>query len=56
MSLPGDQDAVASTEAVPLCGASWTGGSVYDLSGNVREWTTTTMSTESARRAATTKA
>ena len=44
-SLPGDQDAVASTGAYPMCGANWTGGPVYDLSGNVREWTSTAAGT-----------
>ncbi|MBO6940607.1 MAG: hypothetical protein JJ863_36880 [Deltaproteobacteria bacterium] len=43
--LPGDQDAIANTGAFPMCGATWTGGPIYDLSGNVREWTATSAGT-----------
>ena len=39
--LPGDQDAIEPTENSAMCGASWTAGVVYDLSGNVKEWTAT---------------
>ncbi len=40
--LPGDQDAVATAGAFPMCRAIWgAAGSIYDLSGNVKEWTRT---------------
>jgi formylglycine-generating enzyme required for sulfatase activity len=42
---PGDQDAIAATGAFPMCGTQWTGGRVFDLSGNVKEWTSTAVST-----------
>ncbi len=41
-ALPGDQDAVAAAGAFPMCRAIWgAAGSIYDLSGNVKEWTRT---------------
>jgi hypothetical protein len=39
-SSPGDQDAVLATGTMPMCYASWGGSQrIYDLSGNVAEWT-----------------
>ncbi|MDH5493039.1 MAG: MopE-related protein, partial [Myxococcales bacterium] len=38
----GDQDCVAATGAYASCNTDWAGaGRVYDLSGNVKEWTAT---------------
>jgi Notch-like protein len=34
----GDQDVVLPTGALPMCYASWTGGNIFDMSGNVEEW------------------
>ncbi|MBX3250309.1 MAG: SUMF1/EgtB/PvdO family nonheme iron enzyme [Myxococcales bacterium] len=39
--LPGNQDAIARTGAFASCNASYAAGRVYDMSGNVREWTAT---------------
>jgi len=40
---PGDQDAIATTGAFAMCNAQWgAAGAVYDLSGNVKEWTNDT--------------
>ena len=41
---PGDQDAIAATGAFPMCGTQWAGGRIFDLSGNVKEWTSTAVS------------
>lgn len=44
----GDQDAVAATgsSTFPMCYADWsTAGQVFDLSGNVKEWTASETST-----------
>ncbi len=35
----GDQDGVLPTGSLGMCYASWSGGGVYDMSGNVEEWT-----------------
>jgi hypothetical protein len=35
----GDQDDVIATGTRPQCNANWPGGQIFDLSGNVREWT-----------------
>jgi hypothetical protein len=39
----GDQDALFATGSAtfPMCRQPWTAGSIYDLSGNVKEWTNT---------------
>ncbi len=39
-SAPGDQDDTLPTGILPSCRANWGGAAdIYDLSGNVREWT-----------------
>ena len=45
--LAGDQDALFTTGSptFPMCGTTWAGGVVRDLSGNVKEWTNTSPST-----------
>ena len=35
----GDQDGVLASGALAECRSVWTGGNIYDLSGNVKEWT-----------------
>ncbi len=40
----GDQDAIATTGSFSGCYTRWSGGDVYDLSGNVKEWTATAVS------------
>jgi hypothetical protein len=42
-SEPGDQDCLYTTgsPSFPMCFTEWGGADVYDLSGNVREWTAT---------------
>ena len=48
-STPGDQDCLYSTGSptFPMCYADWgPDGRVYDLSGNVREWTATSRGTD----------
>ncbi|MEC7520728.1 MAG: MopE-related protein [Myxococcota bacterium] len=48
-STPGDQDCLYSTGSptFPMCYADWgADGRVYDLSGNVREWTATSRGTD----------
>ena len=40
---PGDQDAIATTGAFPMCRAEWGARDVFDLSGNVKEWTATAV-------------
>jgi hypothetical protein len=35
-----DDDAVLATGSMPMCYQTWTARNVYDLSGNVKEWTT----------------
>ncbi|MEZ4362633.1 MAG: MopE-related protein [Kofleriaceae bacterium] len=38
--VAGDQDDILPTGSMPMCHAAWgAGAEVYDLSGNVREWT-----------------
>ena len=39
IGLPGDQDDVLATGSLPMCYASWGSARVYDMSGNVAEWT-----------------
>ena len=40
-------DAIAATGAFASCNTPWTGvGNVYDLSGNVKEWTSTQVATD----------
>lgn len=36
---PGDQDDVRATASMANCYVSWSGSRIYDLSGNVEEWT-----------------
>jgi hypothetical protein len=44
-SLPGDQDEVRPTGSFPMCYTSWSSSRrVYDMSGNVKEWTSTSPS------------
>ena len=42
-SEPGDQDCLYTTgsPSFPMCFTEWGGADIYDLSGNVREWTAT---------------
>jgi formylglycine-generating enzyme required for sulfatase activity len=40
----GDDDAVLPAGSLPMCYARWAAGNVYDLSGNVAEWTSTSRS------------
>jgi hypothetical protein len=42
-SIPGDQDCLYTTASptFPMCFTSWGTSGVYDMSGNVREWTAT---------------
>lgn len=47
-SSTGDQDCLFSTgsSTFPGCRTVWSGGSVYDLSGNVKEWTNTSRGSD----------
>ncbi len=35
----GIQNAILPTGSMPMCNASWAAGGIYDMSGNVQEWT-----------------
>lgn len=43
-SLAGNQDDILPAGSLAQCYADWAGGSVFDLSGNVREWTAPRLS------------
>jgi hypothetical protein len=38
-ATPGDQDGLLPTRFLSLCHANWAGGGIFDMSGNVKEWT-----------------
>ncbi len=39
--VAGNQDCALRTGALSACGTNWSGGRIYDLSGNLKEWTNT---------------